>query len=146
MTDEELRALAQRLIVRRKADGRGVYDEVAKAELVAEGRRPGRSISRLARECGVNANQLNRWIREDREQRGGGHSAAIRAAMLPSPFVPVTIEAPASSPPASVVSSMSIQARLPNGVVVELRDGNAAQLNAVIAALGGLPCFVSTSA
>lgn len=145
MTDEELRGLAQRLVVRRKADGRAVYDEQAKAELIAEARRPGRSISRLARECSVNANQLNRWIREARELRGV-RAAAVRAVPLPSPFVPVTIEGPMSLAPTSAAPSISIQARLPNGVVIDLRDCSLAQVSAVVESLGGLPCSASTSA
>jgi transposase len=52
--------LARRLVVGRKGDGRSVYDEAAKAELVAACGRPGASVSRLARECGINANQLSR--------------------------------------------------------------------------------------
>ncbi|CAN7767963.1 helix-turn-helix domain-containing protein [Pseudorhodoferax sp. LjRoot39] len=27
-------------------------------------RQPGASVSRLARECGINANQVSRWLRE----------------------------------------------------------------------------------
>jgi transposase len=41
-----------------------VYNEVAKAELVTLCLQPGASVSRLARECGVNANQVGRWLRE----------------------------------------------------------------------------------
>ena len=51
--------LVRRLVVGRKSDGRSVYDEAAKGELVAACGRPGASVSRLARECGINANQLN---------------------------------------------------------------------------------------
>lgn len=145
MTDEELRGLAKRLVVRRKADGRAVYDEGAKAELVAEGRQPGRSISRLARVCGINANQLNRWIREDRE-RHRGRGAAARAALVPSPFVPVAIEARGAVPSASIVRGLSIQAHLPNGVVVDLRDCAASQVSTLLEAFASLPCSASTNA
>ena len=61
MTDE-LDDLRQRLVVGRKRDGRCVYDEAAKAQLVALCKRPGVSVARLARECGVNANQVSRWL------------------------------------------------------------------------------------
>ena len=60
--------LARRLVVGHKRDGRSVYDEAAKAELVAACGKPGASVSRLARECGVNANQLSRWVREHRQR------------------------------------------------------------------------------
>ncbi|MBA3590224.1 transposase [Methylibium sp.] len=66
---DELEDLTRRLVVGRKSDGRGVYDEAAKAELVAACGRPGASVSRLARECGINANQLSRWVREHSERR-----------------------------------------------------------------------------
>ena len=63
MTDD-LEKLRRRLVVGHKSDGRSVYDEAAKAELVTLCLQPGASISRLARECGVNANQVGRWLRE----------------------------------------------------------------------------------
>ena len=63
MTDD-LEDLKRRLVVGHKSDGRSVYDEAAKSELVALCRQPGASVSRLARECGVNANQVGRWLRE----------------------------------------------------------------------------------
>jgi transposase len=53
---DAMQELARRLVVGRKSDGRAVYDEAAKAELVAACARPGASVSRLARECAVNAN------------------------------------------------------------------------------------------
>jgi len=142
MTDEELGDLARRLVVRRKADGRGVYDKRAKAELVAEAGRPERSISRLARQCGINANQLTRWLREDRDSRGE-RVCAIDAA-LPSPFVPMTIEAPAAPSPPQGAASISMQVRLPNGAVIDVRDGDYDQIKALLNTLGSLPCSAST--
>jgi len=61
---DDLEDLKRRLVVGHKSDGRSVYDEAAKSELVALCRRPGASVSRLARESGVNANQVERWLRE----------------------------------------------------------------------------------
>ncbi len=55
---DDLEDLKRRLVVGHKSDGRSVYDESAKAELVALCMQPGASVSRLARECGVNANQV----------------------------------------------------------------------------------------
>lgn len=52
----DLQDLRHRLVVGHKADGRGVCDEQAKVKLVALCMQPGASVSRLARECGVNAN------------------------------------------------------------------------------------------
>ena len=41
--------------------------------------------------------------------------------------------------------AMSLQARLPNGVTVELRGADLRELGEVIQALGRLPCSVSTT-
>ena len=60
MMSDAMQELARRLVVWHKSDGRAVYDEPVKAELVAACGRPDASVSRLARECGVNANQVSR--------------------------------------------------------------------------------------
>ena len=143
--------LARRLVVGHKSDGRSVYDEQAKSELVAACGRPGASVSRLARECGVNANQLSRWVREhsERRQRAVAASPVSREA-----FVAVPIEAAAPMPMAMLMSTaasdspagvrMCLQARLPNGVVVDLRECDLHQAGVVIEALGRLRCSAST--
>lgn len=74
---EDLEDLKRRLVVGHKSDGRSVYDEAAKSELVALCLQPGTSVSRLTRECGVNANQAGRWLCEH------GHGA-VRARPLPA--------------------------------------------------------------
>jgi transposase len=137
--------VARRLVVGRKSDGRSVYDEAAKAELVAVCGRPGVSVSRLARECGINANQLSRWVREhsQRRQRAVSLSPAPREA-----FVAVAIESSAPMPTATGNSPAAVrtwlQARLPNGVVVDLRECAVPQMAEVIEALGRVRCSVST--
>lgn len=142
---DDMEDLARRLVVGHKRDGRSVYDEAAKAELVAACGRPGASVSRLARECGINANQLSRWVREHSQRRQ-------RAVALSSPpgqaFVAVPIEAAAQLPTVASDSSaavrMCLQARLPNGVVVDLRECEPLQVGVVIEALGRLRCSGST--
>ena len=115
---DEMAELARRLVVGHKRDGRSVYDEQAKAELVIACSKPGASVSRLARECGVNANQLSRWMREHGQRQK--KVTAAPAATLPAqvPFIPVHIEA---AGPVAPEASLDVQARLPNGVVVDLR-------------------------
>jgi transposase len=132
---EGIEELAKRLVVGRKSDGRCVYDEQAKAELVAHCRKPGVSVSRLAREAGVNANQLSRWLREHGERR--------RAIVAPAQaaFVPMSIEAASS---ASTPPPICLQARLPNGVVLDLRGCDAMQAAQLIDTLGRLRCSAST--
>lgn len=142
---EEMEELARRLVVGRKSDGRSVYDEAAKAELVAACGRPGVSVSRLARECGVNANQLSRWVREhsERRQRAVAVSPASREA-----FVAVPIEAAARMPTAAsdspTVARVCLQARLPNGVVIDLREVGLRHAGELIEALGRVRCSAST--
>lgn len=135
--------LARRLVVGHKSDGRSVYDEGAKAELVAACGRPGASVSRLARECGVNANQLSRWVREhsQRRRRAVAVSPASREA-----FVAVPIEAAAPMPAVDgpTDARMCLQARLPNGVVLDLRECDLRHAGVVIEALGRVRCSVST--
>lgn len=137
--------LAGRLVVGRKSDGRSVYDDAAKAELVAACGRPGASVSRLARECGINANQLSRWVREhsQRRQRAVAVSASPRGAFV---AVPIAAAAPISTTTSDgpTLGRMWLQARLPNGVVVELRECGLPQAAEVIEALGRVRCSAST--
>ena len=140
--------LARRLLVGRKSDGRGVYDEAAKAELVAACGRPGASVSRLARQCGINANQLSRWVREHRERSQGAVVASLgtaREAFVAMPITAATPTTPAADDSRHAVR-MNLQARLPNGVVFDLREVDVRQASAVIEALGRVRCSASTKA
>lgn len=150
MTDD-LESLRARLVVGHKRDGRSVYDDAVKSELVALCLQPGASVSRLARECGVNANQVSRWLREHGHGRRPGVAIA-KAAPTPPPFVAVSMMRPPETPcdrhdrvpPVVVEAVVSLKARLPNGVAVEL-DGVGVQLvGEVMAALGRLRCSAST--
>ena len=140
--------LARRLLVGRKSDGRGVYDEVAKAELVAACGAPGASVSRLARQCGINANQLSRWVREHGERRqrsvvvdrGSASEAFVAMPVVVAAAPPTMPAADDNLPPAR----MNLQARLPNGVVFDLRELDVLQAGVVIEALGRVRCSVST--
>ncbi|MBA3588228.1 transposase [Methylibium sp.] len=149
---DELEDLTRRLVVGRKSDGRGVYDEAAKAELVAACGRPGASVSRLARECGINANQLSRWVREHSERRQravvaspGTAREAFIAMPITAALTPTTPPLPATDDSRHVVR-MNLQARLPNGVVFDLREVDVQQAGVVIEALGRVRCSVSTKA
>jgi len=144
MTDD-LEELKRRLVVGHKRDGRSVYDEKAKAELVALCLQPGASVSRLARECGVNANQVGRWLRE--HGQGRRRAAVASAAPAPATFVAVPVVATPTTPAdlnANAFAGVSLQARLPNGVAVDLRDVDPRRVGEVIEALGRLRCSAST--
>lgn len=137
---EAMEELARRLVVGRKRDGRAVYDEQAKAELVAACKIPGASVSRLARECGVNANQLSRWLREQGELQR--RELVALAGPTKVPFVPVTVGADLP-PPAT--TTIALQVRLPNGVAIDLHGVDLGQASLLIDALGRLRCSVSTN-
>lgn len=139
----DLEDLKRRLVIRRKADGRSVYDEAAKSELVALCAQPGASVSRLARECGVNANQVTRWLREQghgRRPRAG----AIAARPVPAAFVAVPIPTASAACDSDTNAGMALQARLPNGVAIDLRGIHLCDVGEVLEALGRLRCSAST--
>jgi transposase len=145
MTDD-LEDLKRRLVVGHKRDGRSLYDETAKSELLALCMRPGASVSRLARECGINANQVARWLREHGQVR---ERKVVAIASPPPAFVAVSVQptaANAASPDESLAAAISLQARLPNGVALDLRGVDVRHAAAVIEALGRLRCSVSTKA
>ncbi|MEP6877098.1 MAG: transposase [Burkholderiales bacterium] len=140
---DEVEELVGRLVVGRKRDGRKVFDEGVKAELVALCARSGASVSKLARECDLNANQLSRWIREHEQGRGRAVVArpgAAREAFVELPVVASTMRS--SSEESS--NAMSVQAWLPNGVVVEVRAVELRQTLEMFEALGRMRCSVST--
>jgi transposase len=140
---DAMQELAGRLVVGHKSDGRAVYDEAAKAELVVACARPGASVSRLARECGVNANQLSRWVREhsQRRQRAVAVSPVARDAFVAMPIEAAT---PTATNDSSTASLLCLHARLPNGVVFDLRELDPRHAHVVIEALGRVRCSVST--
>lgn len=145
---DDLEDLKRRLVVGHKSDGRSVYDESAKAELVALCMQPDASVSRLARECGVNANQVGRWLREHGQGRRR-RTAVASAPPMRSPFVAVPVLPAPASPvvqDVGVAAAMSLQARLPNGVVVDLGGLDPRYVGEVIEALGRLRCSVLTKA
>jgi transposase len=144
---DDLEDLKRRLVIGHKRDGRSVYDATAKTELVTLCLRPGVSVSRLARECGVNANQVSRWLREHghgRRRAAGASAAPARATFVQVPVLP----APTTPAKHDVDEGrgVSLQARLPNGVAVDLRDIDPLQVGEVIEALGRLRCSASTKA
>ncbi|GKT27144.1 transposase [Acidovorax sp. SUPP3334] len=136
--------LAERLIVGRKRDGRCVYDAQAKQELISACGRPGISMAKLARDCGINANLLSTWVRKHERKAVVPPAPAVVAAVATvataPAFVPVHIEAPA--PQAQAMLQM--QARLPSGVVVDLGACDLPQACELLEALGRMRCSAST--
>lgn len=140
---DEGQKLTVRLVGR---NGRRRFDQSSKDRLVAACLEPGASVSKLAREHGVNANLVWKWIRK--------HSQADPLPSSSSVFIPVQIAAASSnfdielptpdrdellpkgakSGPLSSPAKMS--ASLPNGVRLTLECGDLDALTAAIGALG----------
>ncbi|WP_295540842.1 transposase [uncultured Pseudacidovorax sp.] len=118
-----------------------MYDAQAKQELIEACGRPGISMARLARDCGINANLLNTWVRKhERKAVAQALPAAVEADAAAPAFLPVHIEAPAAPAQAEV----QLQARLPNGVVVDLAGCDLSQVCELVQVLGRLRCSAST--
>jgi len=140
---DEVEELVGRLVVGRKRDGRKVFDEGVKAELVALCARSGASVSKLARECDLNANQLSRWIRE--HEQGRQRAVVARPVATREAFVELPVMSATTSSSAGQSSgAMSVQAWLPNGVVVEVRSVELRQTLEMFEALGRMRCSAST--
>jgi transposase-like protein len=148
------------LIAGHKEDGRTVYRREAKAKLVAAASMQGASVAKVAREHGLNANQLHGWIRvaakrvTQKPSRarfsvkvGAGLEQAARARALMAPIapvvqlLPVAITQSASAdelPPTAVQSRLCIEMGGARIVV----DGTAidrAVLSTIIDCLRGEP-------
>ncbi|MCE4557200.1 IS66-like element accessory protein TnpA [Roseateles cellulosilyticus] len=142
----DLENLRRRLVLRHKPGGRCVYDKAAKAEFVELCLQPGVSVARLAREFGINANQVARWIRDHGPLRK--RASVVASTPEASPFVAVpvlTAQVPPVVDELDVGHDVGLQATLPNGVRVELRGVRLRQLADVLQTLGRLTCSVSTS-
>ncbi len=98
-------------------------------------RRPSVSVARIERECGVNANQVNRWLREH-EQRVA-HDVTPSDGPAEAAFVAVRVELAQKT---AEGCGARLQARLANGMVADLRVVDAASIAAAIDALGRLRC------
>lgn len=139
---EDIEAIAKRLVVGRKRDGRGIYDAQARSDLVRASQQPGVSLARIARLCGINANVLSNWVRQHERSKGGG--AASRGDVIDMPtasaFLAVQVDraAPAPTPP------LALQVRLPNGVTLDMHLPDMDGASRLIEVLGRLRCSAST--
>ncbi|MBE0550488.1 MAG: transposase [Rubrivivax sp.] len=142
---EEIEAIARRLVVGHKRDGRSIYDPQARSELVRASRQPGVSLAKIARTCGINANVLSNWVRQ--HERGKCGAAAPRCEIIEMPaasaFVAVQVD---SAPPASapVAPALDVQVRLPNGATLDMRGADLDGVIKLLEGLGRLRCSAST--
>lgn len=140
---EEIEAIARRLVVGHKRDGRSIYDPQARSDLVRASQQPGVSLARIARTCGINANVLSNWVRQ--HERGNCGAAAARGDIVEMPaasaFVAVQVD---SALPAPVAPALDLQVRLANGTTLELRGADLDDVLKLIEGLGRLRCSAST--
>jgi transposase len=140
---EELEAIAKRLVLRQKRDGRNMYDPRAKAELLSLARQPGVSLAKIARVCGMNANVLSKWILQAESGASKARATGGEVIDIAAPtFIAMKVEGSARGQAPS--RGWELQVRLPNGVSVEVRGYEADGALRVIEALGRLRCSGST--
>ncbi len=142
---EDIESIAKRLVVGHKRDGRSIYDRQARSDLVQASRQPGVSLARIARICGINANVLSNWVRQDERQRDGSAAPAGDIIELPAApaFVVVQVAA-APAPNAAAAPALDIHVRLPNGVTVELKVPDMDGASRLLEVLGRMRCSAST--
>lgn len=142
---EEIEAIARRLVVGHKRDGRSIYDPQARSDLVRASQQPGVSLARIARACGINANVLSNWVRQ--HERGNCGAAAARGDIVEMPaasaFVAVQVDSVPPAP-AAVDPALDLQVRLVNGTTLELRGADLDDVLKLIEGLGRLRCSAST--
>lgn len=137
--------LVRRLVTGRKADGRCVYDPQAKAEVVQACLKPGVSVARIGMQCGVNANLLRRWIVERREVGGDRPGSPLIERDASATFVSLHIETAPARLVAAQPVKLRLQARLPNGVEINMGETGMDEMSALMQILGTLSCSGSTT-
>jgi transposase len=142
---EEIESIARRLVVGHKRDGRSIYDPQARSDLVQASRRPGVSLARIARMCGINANVLSNWVRQ--HERGKCGAAAPRGDVIEMPaasaFVAVQVDS-VPPVPAPVAPALDVQVRLPNGATLDMHGADLDGVIKLLEGLGRLRCSAST--
>ena len=102
------------------------WPEALKREIVAASRVPGASVSKIARQYDVNANQVFAWRRRYRD---AGEQPALQPPASVPALVPVTItsepeEAPVAPPALPVETTLeTIEIEVPNGWRVRVGSG-----------------------
>ncbi len=143
---EEIEAIARRLVVGHKRDGRGIYDPQARSDLVQASRQPGVSLAKIARTCGINANVLSNWVRQHERSKCG--AAAPRGEVIEMPaasaFAAVQIDSAPPPAPAPVAPALDVKVHLPNGTTLEVCGADLDGVLKLLDGLGRLRCSAST--
>ena len=142
---EEIEAIARRLVVGRKRDGRSIYDPRARRDLVQAIRRPGVSLARIARTCGIDANVLSNWVRQHERCQCGAAAPKGEVIEMPATSALVAVEVNSAPPaPAPVAAALDVQVRLPNGAMLDTHGADLDGLIKLLDGLGRLWCSAST--
>jgi transposase len=113
------------------------YDEAFKRALVEQTQAPGASVARIAREHGINANQLFTWRRQFAPTK---RETRVADGQVPPPasLVPVTVvadEAAGGCTPAPVAGEGQIEIRLAGATLRIQGAVDAATLQVVLSSL-----------
>ena len=140
---EEIEAIAKRLVVGHKRDGRSIYNAQARSDLVRASRQPGVSLAKIARTCGINANVLSNWLRQ--HERGKEGAAGPRGDVIEMPAASAFVTVQVDSAPAPVAApTLDVQVRLPNGATVDMRGADLDGVLKLVEGIGRLRCSAST--
>nr|WP_156386455.1 transposase [Rhizobium sp. Leaf391] len=118
-------------------DGRRRYDPASRDQLVAACLEPGVSVSRLAREHGVNTNLVRKWIKKAREKR----PLPLVPAFVPvqiAPDMPLVSSGdllPKPGPLGKPGRASKLSALLPNGISLSVECDDENGLISIIGAL-----------
>jgi transposase len=105
--------------------GRPNYPREFKEKLVQAAREPGVSVSKLAREHGINANLLFKWCRHEQTAESASPPAQEHITLLPVDIVATTDDAPPKAKPnGSRSAPLSMADAAPAGMI-EIDCGGA---------------------
>lgn len=110
------------------------YDADFKRALVEQSLAPGSSVSQVAREHGINANQLFRWRRQ-LLLAGQSDSSFEAGAKSPASLVPVTVIAEQPTPSLPVTGAGQIEVRVAGAEVLIRGAVDAGTLHVVLSSL-----------
>lgn len=122
--------------------GKRTFDPDGKRRLIAACRQPGVSISYMALQAGINANQLRKWV--DKSARSSDSAfvpvTPIDNSVYSAPMAAASAYPEMSNPSRRTVSPTHLTAQLSNGVTIRLECGghDAGLVMAMIQALGAI--------
>ncbi len=94
------------------------YSEEFKAEVLAQTRQAGASVSGVALSHGLHPNMVQRWRREERQRQAAPAPQSIDQAFVPLRLAPVCDPSPdVAEPPAPLVETIRMELSRPGGTL-----------------------------